>query len=398
VRTNIDNGVPQTITAGSVTLTNVDFMDITGAGAAAPWTGTSLGNALGNSGITFDTPVTQTWQGTSGGNWSDVTKWTSRVPLPQDNVFISSAFSATQTVTTDMPRLGATIDWTGSTGTTLRMSGATSTTSAWYGGLILVSGMSITSVAGNVYHARGRGTYDIDSKGGTIGPGLTVIAPGGTYNLRSSYTQTNSSGVNTGTYNTNNFNITVGTSGGWVVGGAGTCNFGTSTFTCTNTAVVTFISISTAATIVADQATFVISTTGTNTRTFAGGNKTFGTLTYTAAGSTGSLTITGNNTFGTINFSDATNARLLQFTSGTTNTIGTRNIVGTAGKLMTLSATTPGSPATLLSSAAWLMGSNSVNVSGNSGLTFAAGAEMDYLSVQDIIGSPLPSSSFLAFF
>ena len=394
VRTNLDNGVPRTITAGSVTITNVDFMDITGAGAAAPWTGTSLGNALGNSGITFDTPVTQTWSGTSGGNWS-TNAWTTRVPLPQDNVVIASAFISAQTILTDMPRLGATIDWTGTTwsGTAVRMSGATSTTSAWYGSLIFVSGMGTNSLSGNAWQAKGRGTYNIDIKGVSVTTGLTVIAPGGTYNLQSSYSQTNSAGVLAGTYNTNNFNISV--SSVWAVAAGATCNFGTSTITFASTTLANVFTVT--GTVNAASATFVLNSSTIN-RIIVGGNQTYGTLTYTAAGSTGSLTITGNNTFGTINFSDATNARLLQFTSGTTNTIGTRNIVGTTGKLMTVSAVTPGLPATLLSAAAWLMGSHSVNVSGNTGLTFAAGAEMDYLSVQDIIGSPLPSSSFLAFF
>jgi hypothetical protein len=49
-------GTPRTITAGAVSLTNVDFKDITGAGAAA-WHGTSVGNLGGNSNIAFSYPL-----------------------------------------------------------------------------------------------------------------------------------------------------------------------------------------------------------------------------------------------------------------------------------------------------------------------------------------------------
>ncbi len=51
----------------------------------------------------------------TGGNWS-ASSWTTRVPLPHDDVYLGNAFAASQTVTADMPRLGRSIDWTGATG------------------------------------------------------------------------------------------------------------------------------------------------------------------------------------------------------------------------------------------------------------------------------------------
>jgi hypothetical protein len=114
-------GATRTITVASASLTNVDFMDITGAGAAS-WTGASLGDCLGNSNITFDTPTTQTNTGATG-NWSDATKWTSRVPLPQDNVVINTGSGV---ITADMPRMGKSIDFTGFTGTLSRSLSSTS--------------------------------------------------------------------------------------------------------------------------------------------------------------------------------------------------------------------------------------------------------------------------------
>jgi hypothetical protein len=92
-------GTPRTITAAAIDAASdfCDFMDITGAGAAAPFaTGTSLGDCQGNSGITFTAPAAQTSNGTTGFSWSNAARWTSRVPLPQDDVTVSNAFSASQ--------------------------------------------------------------------------------------------------------------------------------------------------------------------------------------------------------------------------------------------------------------------------------------------------------------
>lgn len=117
----------------------VDFQDITIAGSAGTLTGTSIGDCLGNSGITFDGSATQTWQGTSGGNWDDPTKWTSRIPLPQDDVIIASAFSASQTISVNMARIGRSIDCSGATG---NPAFSLAQNVVIFGGLILASGMT----------------------------------------------------------------------------------------------------------------------------------------------------------------------------------------------------------------------------------------------------------------
>jgi hypothetical protein len=88
------------------------------------------------------------------------------------------------------------------------------------------------------------------------------------------------------------------------------------------------------------NATIVIDTPGASIHTFNGGGLTYGTLTYTVAGSTGALHITGSDTFNTINFSDASNARSLRFTAGTTTTVTNFNVNGTPGKLMTVESVT----------------------------------------------------------
>lgn len=98
-------GTQVTITADTVTASNVDIQDMLGAGSAS-WnlsaiTGNS-GDCGGNTGITFTTPVTTDWQ--AGATWSTAT-WSSRVPLPQDTATFTTAGVAT--ITQDMPRIGS---------------------------------------------------------------------------------------------------------------------------------------------------------------------------------------------------------------------------------------------------------------------------------------------------
>ena len=365
-------GTSRTITAAAVSTSNSDWRDITGAGAAS-WnlsaiTGNS-GDNTGNSGITFTPSTTQTWQGTSGGNWSDVTKWTSRVPLSQDDVVIASAFSATQTVTTDMPRLGRNIDWTGATGTTLRMASAVNTTSNMTGSLTLASGMGVTVASGSLWVFIGRGSHTITTNGVAIGVAMQINSTTGSYSLGSDFTSTtNTFLVASGTFNTANYTaswaatVTVSsgatvnfgssslTFGGQLVGGAGTTFlFGTSVSTFTTTATQTFVSLTSTATVDADEATFVLSNASANTRTFAGGGKTYGILRYNVAASAGGLTITGSNTFSGLEV-DTTVARTLTLPSGIGSTaVGKDGLLlsGRSGALLSVVSSTAGTKAGL---------------------------------------------------
>ena len=85
----------KTITAAAVSLTDTDFVKITGAGAAS-WTGTRLGNGGGNSNITFDAPKTVYWNVATGGPLLSASWATSsggsvaanNVPLAQDTAIV----------------------------------------------------------------------------------------------------------------------------------------------------------------------------------------------------------------------------------------------------------------------------------------------------------------------
>jgi hypothetical protein len=64
-------GTTRTLTVGTVaSLVDVDFQDITVAGASSPWSGTQLGDCGGNTNITFPSPKTVYWNGTTGGAWT----------------------------------------------------------------------------------------------------------------------------------------------------------------------------------------------------------------------------------------------------------------------------------------------------------------------------------------
>lgn len=75
---------------------DIDFRDIVITGAAAPISGTRIGNALNNSGITFTAGTTKYWSLAAGGNWTS-TAWAltsggapavNNYPLAQDTVII----------------------------------------------------------------------------------------------------------------------------------------------------------------------------------------------------------------------------------------------------------------------------------------------------------------------
>lgn len=199
-------GTTRTLTCAAVSFSNVDFRDIIGAGAAnwnlAAITGGS-GNCGGNSNITFTTAAAQTWSGTSGGNWS-ANAWTSRVPLPQDDVVIASAFSASQTITLDMPRLGRNIDFTGTTGNPVL--GTSSVNLTLYGSLSLVAGMTATGTQSITFE--GRGSHTVRTAGVTLLGAFIINSVGGVYTLADALTVSNGCTLSNGTFDTNGYTVT----------------------------------------------------------------------------------------------------------------------------------------------------------------------------------------------
>lgn len=350
VNTNI-LGTTRTVTAAAVSLSNVDFMDIAGAGAASPFTGTSLGNALGNSGITFTTPVTR--YGVVAGNWSSTATWSATsggaggvsVPLCHDTVILD-ANSAAATYTADMPRMCADLTCTGFT----RTLATTSTANTIFGSLTLGSGM--TNSTGSAITLAGRSTHTITSAGKTWGATFNINSFGGSYTFQDAFTTTGALNHNNGGIDWNSQTITMAnySSGAAttrsIIGG--TCTINLTATTASNIWVQSTGGLTQSMT----NTNIVVANASANQRDFVGNGSIFGTITYTVAGSTGRLYIrgTGGDSFGAINFTDSTNARTLRFQAGLTFTIrdGTKfNVNGTSGKLMSIETQTAGVAATL---------------------------------------------------
>ena len=370
-------GTTRTITAAAVSLTNVDFQDITGAGAAT-WSGTSVGNALGNSNITFTTPVTRYWIGGTG-SWSATTEWAATsggagsagVPLCHDTViFDANSFSAgSQTVTADMPRLGAGIDFSAATNNpTLN----TSTPVTFFGSLALATGM--TWSASNTATCQARSSVNLTTSGVSIGVTIAINAPSGTVNLQDSFTSTTAITLNNGTLNTNNQVVS-------------TANFsssnsnvraltlGSTTWSCSSTGTTWNIATSTNMTLSANTSSIVISETGTTSKTFAGGGLTYNNLTITGD----DVTISGNNTFTSLTLNNKAEAEGTIIGTGSTQTITTAAGFSTNGavdELVKLSGVAGGGAESISVSSGNVCDDfmNLTNVVGTGGATFYAGA------------------------
>lgn len=342
-------GTPRTITAATVTGSNTDFMDITGAGASgwniSAMTGGS-GDCGGNTGITFSTPVAQSWNTAGPGNWSDVTKWTTRVPIPQDDVLINQGFAG-QTITADMPRLGKNISWAGSTGAPIWA--ITQSPNIMYGSLVLAGTMFVNN--SGVFRFGGRGAFTVTSNGRPINVtgGVQVYAPTGSYTLLDGFSTNGTFDLNSGGWTTSGFSWSLAALASNVTS-ARTLNIANSTINLTSTGGVT-IWVLNPASLSLTAAGSIINIAGASsaTRIFNGGSaNSYGTFNYNIAGSTGALTLAASGgTFSAFNFSDVTNARTLTVTAGQTVNFGALNIQGSAGKLMSIRSTTPGSQATI---------------------------------------------------
>lgn len=346
-------GTARTLTCnGTVSASNLDLSDITGAGSAS-WdisacTGKS-GDAGGNSGITFTTGATQTWSGTSGGNWS-ANAWTTRVPLPQDDVVINAAFAASQTISCDMPRLGKSIDFTGVTGSPAL--GTSTADSNVFGSLTLASGLG--NCTGFIFHPSGRSASTITSAGKTISD-IQMENYGATITMADALTVQNSCISTYGTLATGGYSLTVS----YYAAGAGGLNATNSTVTITGTSGFT-------------------GGAGTHTMT--------GSTVYFSSGTTSLLNPSGV-TMGAIQLS---NGLTLSVTSALNATSVTRNGSTACGVTVTAGLTV-----TLTGGASAMGAGTSGNLitwqssSGGSAFTISSTTTLvtDYISLKDCTGS-----------
>lgn len=315
-------GVPVTITVnGSFSLSNTDFQDITAAGTAGTWSGTNLGDCLGNSNITFPASVDRYFVGGAAtGNWSD-NKWSTTdggstgasVPLPQDNVFLTAnSFSGTRTFNLDQARLCKNFDATGLVSTTSIARG-NSVNNQIFGSLKLPALANFNTAGGN-FVVEGRGTHTVTTGGNTINGGFVINAPGGTYTLQDNGTFAANTTLVQGTWDENGKNVTynnrfisstLGSTRTWIMSNGGTTTIGSASSALGAISAVMNIANITGFTLVSTGSNLVFAKNSDNfQKQFTGLGLTWGNVTINSAAAGGLgfdfLGATGATVYGTM--------------------------------------------------------------------------------------------------
>lgn len=385
-------GTARTLTVGTYTTkTDVDFRDITAAGASAPWSGTRLGDCKGCTSITFAAAKTVYWNLAGTQNWS-ATGWATtsggapavnNFPLAQDVAVIDNAGAATSITFNVAWNIGTLDSSARTTAVTLTATSGFSIYGNWTSG----NGVSF-DFTGITTRFSGRSTQTITSAGNTFGAVYTLESPSASISLGDALNVGGNGatlGINlsTGcTFNANSYAVTANIAS-FI---AGNVNLGTANWTITGTGTCWQVSSGT----VSGSAEIILSGTSTTARTFAGGGATYGKLTIGGTTGTSTLTITGANTFSEI-ASTKTVAHTIVFPN-TTTTVGDFTVQGSAGNVVTLSRTGASGTFTLAKSGAglvssdylsisnstatptntWYAGANSTNGGGNTGWIFTA--------------------------
>lgn len=403
-------GTTRTLTCAAVAApTDIDFRDITIAGAAAPVSGTRLGDCKGNSGITFGAGTTKYWNLAGGGNWATAPGWAtssggtpaiSNLPLAQDTaLFEATGLNSGTTITISAAYNIGTIDMSARTSNTMTLAiGAQQP--PIYGNWINGTGTTLTGT-GTLTFA-GRGSQTITSAGKTFQQQIIVDSLSGAVTLQDAITLARNAGgaltLTSGTFNANLYNVTL--NGGvstFVLSNSNvrTLAFGSGTWSLAGSGTAFNATVATNLTV---TGTGTISLTSASAKTFAGGSiQTYPTLNQ---GGTGTLTVTGSN-----KFAGLTNTAIgrIQFTGGTTNEFTSFTINGVLGNLLQLGSTNT-TQAILIKPTAWQMGLLSTDAGNNTGLNFlASDGTMNYLSVSYINGqvstpSVTYAGNFFAFF
>lgn len=382
-------GETRTLTVAAFSGTDVDFRDITITGAAAPVSGTRLGDCKGNSGVIFAAPKTVYVRSTGSNNWSSVTGWSAtqggvadvtQFPLAQDTVvFPAATYPASgSTITIDRSYNIGTIDMSLRTVNTVTLSTGFAAYSI-YGNWINGTGTNL--VGSGVFVFSGRGSQTITSAGRTFTQGFSINTPGGSVSLNDAFVTSTSNlfQILIGTFNAVSYNVslpnsplysgsatnkTIGIgSGTWTLGASGT----------------PFESGEPSNTTITGTGT--ISLTSASTKNFIGRSNNYSNITLNQGG-VGILGITGNNIFKTIS-STAAGPSNISIGTATQRITTSWTATGTAGNILTIQGSSSTSPGTLIFTGAgtaanvdylnlvgvraynlgttWLAGANSIN-------------------------------------
>ncbi len=406
-------GTTRTLTCAAFSGTDADFRDITIAGAAAPVSGTRLGDCKGNSGITF--PAAKTvYFAVAAGSWNGGATWaatnggtpdSTQFPLAQDiAVFPSSPTpypSSGGNVNLNASYNIGTIDMSARTTNTMTLATSTNTPTI-YGNWINGTGTTLTGTGTMTFS--GRGSQTITSAGRTFTQLFVFNSPSGSVTLQDAFVYSSASiTLTAGTFDANIYNVTSSATGG----GSGvnvtgaltrTMALGSGTWSIAGSGTAWQLSGSNATV----TGTGTISLTSASAKTFTGGGVAYTNITLNQGGA-GTLTISGDNTFkditNTYKATGATNITL----GTTTQRVSQWTAAGEAGRVLTVQGSSASSPGTLVLTGAtdpnvdyltitgvraydltttWYAGANSTN-NGSLGWYFESGSIAISASFQD---------------
>lgn len=287
---------------------------------------------------------TASWDATAGTKWATTSGGAggSAVPTAADDVFLDGPSGAV-TVTISGSRVCRSFTCTGFTGTlTGTSSPVLSIGDASGGAMTLVAGMTVgTAPTLNfVSTSNNGGTGWAITTGGQTLSHMTFDGVGGKWVLQDTVslffgavTLTNGTlDTNSKTMNIHNFASSNSNTR--------TLTLGSSTINCDrllSAGAFWETTTTTGLTFSGASSTIVLGPTSSGlTRNFNGGGLTYGTLSYTATGSTGRMVVAGSNTFNTINVGSG---RSIAFTVGTTNTVTNWNVNGALFEYQRISGT-----------------------------------------------------------
>jgi hypothetical protein len=382
-------GVTRTITCNAISaLTDIDFRDITVLGTSSPWSGTRLGNGLGNTNITFNAGVNKFWNLAAGGAWTAAAWATTsggtasalNFPLPQDTVNI---------VDTGL-NSGATISAFNSFAITTLSIGSrtlaftlTGTNPEIQGNVVLCSAMTATGFS---FNATGRTQQLITTATRTLAA-IGVINIGNSVVFQDNVTTSGSISVFAGTLDTNGKTVSCNSlaAGGGYDLFTKTFTFGASSITCANfggnvnlpvvinagTSTITLTAANANLGYLGQTLTFnnVTFSTATTSPSIFATSSTFNNLTFTASTALGvnSIFLSGNVTVtGTLAFGGGTSVTqrlgVISDTIGTTRTISAATVTGLTNiDFRDINAT---------GAANWTTGTRLGDCQGNTGITF----------------------------
>lgn len=318
-------GIATNFIVGSASgLSDLDFRDLFVTGAAAPLSGTRIGDLRGVSGVTFSMAKTVYWVTAAGGNWSG-NNWSNTVggaantnyfPLAQDTAtFAVTGLTSGNTVTID-----AAIPYTGSVDMSLRttalMTLAIGTvTPTIYGDWINGTGTTLSGTGTITFS--GRNTQSITSAGKAFTQPITTDTYGGTVQLvdglnigANPITITNGTFITNGqTISANSFSSSNSNVRAIDLGASAITLVGANPIAFTTSTNMTF-----------NAGTSTINCTSTSAVTVNGGGLSFNNLSF--AGTTAvTHVMTGANTFTNLTFTAPAAAGLMQCTFSANQTI-----------------------------------------------------------------------------